>query len=109
MIIENKIALYAPIQQHPDIFLYKEIPNTALIMIRESHMKTIRTIVESIKTNKFVNVSVGIDPDIYLISADGRVFSDESSGITSIVIANDSATMIVYSKNIDGSKIEIKL
>jgi hypothetical protein len=108
MIIENKIALYATIQ-HPDVFLYKEIPNTALIMIRESHMKTLRTIVESIRANSFNNVSAGIDPDIYLISSDGTIYSKETIGFVNLSITIDFATMVVYSKNICGSKIEIKL
>jgi hypothetical protein len=105
MIIENKIAFFV-------VLPYSEssgIPNKVLIMIRESHMKTLKTIVASIKTNKFGNVSVGIDPDIYLISADGSVYSDESVGFTNLVIAGDSATMVIYSKNIVGSKIEITI
>jgi hypothetical protein len=108
MIIENKIALYATIQ-HPDVLLYKEIPNTALLMIRESHIKIVKNITESICSNGFSNVSVAIDPDIYLISSDGSIYSKETIGFVNLSINIDSATMVVYSKNICGSKIEIKL
>ena len=103
MIIENKIAFSAVLPYVES----SEIPNTVLIMIGESHIKTIKTIVASIKTNKFSGASVSINPDIYLISSDGRGYTDESSGITCLAITNDSATMMVCSKNIDGSKIKI--
>jgi hypothetical protein len=107
MIIQNKIAFYTVMCKTEELRIREDTPNTVLVLILESHMRTLKNISESIKKNKFSNVSVSIQPEILIMSLDGKIHSSASCGNVSIAL--DVLSISVYSKNIFDAKIEIKL